>query len=357
MPTKSTQSGVSFNRIRAIFFFAVLGLLSLGMLYLFRPFAYPLFWAAVTAAVFYPMYKRILKNTNQREGLSALIAVFVIIVIIFIPLFILSALVVNESVDLYQKISQSGIFDSPQNVSSWLEGTPLGPYLDTIRTNWTAYASKLTQSLSTFLFNGVKNITQNSVTFVLMAVVMLYTLYYFFKDGKRMLKRLGHISPISGEYEDMLYDRFTSTVRSTLKSTVIIGGIQGLLGGLLFWITGIEGVLIWSVIMIIIAILPAMGTPLILLPASIIMFALGNYWEALVLLIGTGVISTIDNFLRPMLVGRDTQMHPLIIFFSTLGGIFIFGVSGFVIGPVIAALYISVLSIYDHYYNKQLSEE
>lgn len=357
MPKNSTRSTVSFERVRAIFFFGILGILSLGMLYLFRPFVYPIFWAAVTAAVFYPMYTKILRSTRQREGASAIISVFIIIVIIFIPLITLSALVVNESVSLYQKISQSGVFSSPQNVSSWLERTPLAPYLDTIRTNWTAYASKITQTISSFLFNGLKNITQNSVTFVIMAIIMLYTLYYFFKDGKRMLKRLGHISPMGEQYEDMLYDRFTSTVRSTLKSTLIIGGIQGLLGGALFWITGIEGVLVWSVIMVIVAILPAMGTPLILIPAAIIMFALGNFWQAVVLLIGTGIISVVDNFLRPMLVGRDTQMHPLIIFFSTLGGIFIFGVSGFVIGPVIAALYLSVLSIYDHYYNKQLNEE
>ena len=109
--------------------------------------------------------------------------------------------------------------------------------------------------------------------------------------------------------------------------------------------------------MVIVAILPAMGTPLILIPAAIIMFAMGNFWQSMVLFAGTGVISIVDNILRPMLVGRDTQMHPLIIFFSTLGGILIFGVSGFVIGPVIAALHLSVLSIYDYYYKKQLNEE
>ncbi len=354
---RTAKNAVTFDRVRSIFFFGVLGLLSLGMLYLFRPFFYPIFWAAVTAAVFYPMYQRLLVYTKKHEGVSALLAVLIIVFIIFIPLFTLSALVVNESVNLYQKVSQSGLFTNPENVSSWLENSPMGPYLDIIRTNWTEYASKITQTISSFLFNSLRNVTQNSVVFIVMAIIMLYTLYYFFKDGKRMLKRLGHISPIGSEYEDMLYDRFTSTVRSTLKSTVIIGGIQGLLGGLLFWITGIQGVLIWSVIMVIIAILPALGTPLILIPASIIMLAMGNFWESIVLLIGTGLISIVDNFLRPMLVGRDTQMHPLVIFFSTLGGIFIFGVSGFVIGPVIAALYLSVLSIYDYYYNKQLSEE
>ncbi len=357
MARNSTRATVTFDRVRSIFFFGILGLLTLGMLYLFRPFFYPIFWAAVTAAVFYPMYKKIFTWTKKREGLSAFLSVIVITFIILIPLFTLSALVVNESVGLYQKISESGVFNSPQHVSSWLEGTPLAPYLDTIRTNWTEHAGKITQTISSFLFNSLKSTAQVSAGVIIMTIVMLYTLYYFFKDGKRMLNRLGHISPIGSEYEDMLYDRFTSTVRSTLKSTIIIGGIQGLLGGILFWITGIEGVLIWSVIMVIVAILPAMGTPLILIPAAIIMFAMGNFWQSMVLFAGTGVISIVDNILRPMLVGRDTQMHPLIIFFSTLGGILIFGVSGFVIGPVIAALHLSVLSIYDYYYKKQLNEE
>jgi predicted PurR-regulated permease PerM len=350
------KSTFTFDRIRAIFFFGILGLLSLGMLYLFRPFAYPIFWAAVTAAVFYPMHKKIFVWTKKREGLSAFLSLSIITFIILIPLFTVSALVVNESVGLYQKISESGIFNSPQHVSSWLEGTPLAPYLDTIRTSWAENATKITQSVSTFLFNSLKNTAQVSAGVFIMTIIMLYTLYYFFKDGEKMLKKAGHLSPISGEYEDMLYERFTSTVRSTLKSTLIIGGIQGFLGGILFWITGIEGILIWSVIMIIVGILPALGPPLILVPASIIMFALGDFQACIILLIGTGIISVVDNVLRPMLVGRDTQMHPLIIFFSTLGGIVIFGVSGFVIGPVIAALYISVLSIYDHYYNKQLKD-
>lgn len=352
----SSKSSISFERVRGIFFFGILGILSIAMLYIFRPFVYPIFWAAVCAAMFYPMYRKLSKAT-KRPKTGALMSVFVVILIIFIPLFILSALVVNESSALYEKVSASGSFATPAHVSTWLEHTPLAPYLAKIRTEWATYASEATQRISQFIFSSIKSITQNLVTLVIMSGIMLYTLYYFFKDGERMLRRLGHISPLSTQYEDMLYFRFIETVRSTLKSTIIIGGIQGTLGGVLFWITGIEGAFVWGIIMIILAILPAVGTWTVLIPASIIMLAFGNIWQSIVILCGMIVISLIDNFIRPPLVGRDTQMHPLVIFVSTLGGLIIFGVSGFVIGPVVAALYLSVLTIYDHYYNKELSKE
>lgn len=349
-PDKAT---ISFKQVRAIFFFGTLGILGLAVLYLFRPFIYPIFWAAVIAVTLYPLHKKI-HHVIKKSGPSAALSVLTVVLIVFIPISILSILVVNESLDLYQKVAQSGMFEDPPHMSTWLENTPLAPYLEEIRTDWTEYASNITQAISQFIFQSIKSVTQNSLKFFVMSMIMLYTLYYFFKDGKRILRRLSHLSPLSAEYEELLYRRFTSTVGATLKSTLIIGGIQGTLGGLLFLITGIPGVLIWSIIMIIIAIIPAVGTSIILVPAGIIMFAMGNIWQAIVLLAGALLISVLDNLLRPPLVGRDTQMHPLLIFFATLGGLLVFGISGFVIGPVLVALFLSVLSIYDYYYKKQL---
>src|SRR5690606_26470649 len=139
------------------------------------------------------------------------------------------------------------------------------------------------------------------------------------------------------------------------KSTVIVGGIQGTLGGLLFLIAGVDGALVWGTIMVVLAIIPAVGPPLVLIPAGLISLALGNVGAGLILLIGSVVISFVDNLLRPPLVGKDIQMHPLVVLFATLGGILVFGVSGFVIGPIIAALYTSVMSIYEYYDRNELS--
>ncbi|MBT3538845.1 AI-2E family transporter [Candidatus Parcubacteria bacterium] len=353
MEKRDSTNKVSFGKMRSLIFFGLIILLSIVMIYLFRPFLYPIFWAAVIAITFYPVHKHIL-NRFKKPGLSASTSVILVFLIIFVPLSALSALLVNESLELYDTVSKSSLFQDPGQVSSWIENTPLAPYVENIRSDWTTYATNATQWLSGFLFTSVKSVTQNSLRFILMMFVMLYTLYYFFKDGANMLKKLMHISPLGDKYESMLYERFTSTTRATLKSTLIVGGIQGLLSGLLFWITGIEGAFVWGVIMVIIAIIPAVGTSIVLAPTGIIMLALGNGWEGLVLLIGAGIISILDNVMRPPLVGKDTQMHPLLVFFATLGGLILFGISGFIIGPVIAALYISIMSIYEHYYKGEL---
>jgi predicted PurR-regulated permease PerM len=353
MPKSSDK--VSFQKMQSIFFFGLIGILSIAMLYLFGPFLYPIFWAAVIAVMFYPVHSRIQTRLKHKTG-TALISIVLIFIIIFIPLSALSALLVNESLDLYTRVSSSTLFQHPADVSNWIAQTPLAPYVDHIRTDWTTYATRATQWISSTLFTSVTTITQNSVRFLLMFFVMMYTLYYFLKDGPRILNRLMHLSPLGDRYEQMLYDKFTSTTRATLKSTLIVGGIQGFLSGILFWITGIEGAFIWGVIMVIIAIIPAIGTPVVLVPAAIIMLALGNVWQGVVLLVGAALISVLDNLMRPPLVGKDIQMHPLIVFFATLGGLILFGISGFVIGPIIAALYISIMSIYDHYYSTELKK-
>lgn len=193
-----------------------------------------------------------------------------------------------------------------------------------------------------------------SVKFVFMLFIMFYTLFFFFKDGPRLLKYLMRVSPLGDKYEAMLYEKFTSTARATLKSTLIVGGLQGTLGGIFFWIAGVEGALVWGIIMIALSVIPAIGSFIIWLPTGIIMLALGNIWQGLLILIGGMFISIIDNIIRPPLVGKDTQMHPLIVLFTTLGGIFLFGISGFVIGPIIASLFLAIISIYNFYYRGEL---
>ena len=355
MPPKNS-SKVKFGTMRSAFFFSLITVLSISMLYILRPFFYPLFWAAVIAIVFYPTYSGIIKHLKSAR-LSSFITLLLVLVTIFLPLTLLSILLVNESVDLYQSASQTSIFQNPEKVSSRFQGTLVEPYIESIKEQWTSYASSAAKTLSGIVISSFSSISKSVlaiVRFVFMFLLMLYALFYFFKDGKRILERLTQLSPLGDKYEEMLYNRFTSTTRATLKSTVIIGGIQGTLSGLLFWLTGIEGAFVWGVVMVIVAIIPAVGPPLIIVPAGLIMLVTGNFWQAIVLLLGALLISILDNLLRPPLVGKDTQLHPLVVLLSTLGGLILFGVSGFVIGPVIAALFISVISIYNHYYKNEL---
>ena len=353
---KTHEDKVSFGKMRSTFFFGLIGILAIALLYIFRPFFYPIFWAAIIAVMFYPLYKKLLKWTKSKN-LSTTLVMIIVVLVIFIPLAVISSLIVSESLKLVSSVSQSSLFtaNTVDSLTDRLSGTKLEPYVESVKTEWITYANMLARQTGAILFSSIKSVTQNTLRFIAMLFLMFYTLFFFFRDGNRMLTRLMHLSPLGDKYEKMLYEKFTSTTRATLKSTVIVGGIQGIIGGLLFWFVGVEGAIVWGVIMTALSIIPAIGSFIIWLPVGIIMLALGNVWQGVtILLVGSLIIGTIDNFIRPPLIGKDIQMHPLVVLFSTLGGLVIFGISGFVIGPIIAALFISIISIYDHYYKNEL---
>lgn len=345
---------MSFEKFRSLFFTALIILLTLAILYIFRPFLYPIFWAAIIAVMFHPLYESVAKKVKNRS-LASFILLLVVLLMLIIPLAVVITLLISQSYDLYTTISSRDLGSDIQSIFRWLADTPLQPFVERAQTEWPQHISSIGKQASLLTFNSLKSVTQNSFHFLFMFFLMLYTLFYFFKDGGRMLHRLMHLSPLGDKYEQMLYQRFTSVTRATLKGTLIIGGIQGFIGGILFWVVGIEGALIWAVIMTLMSIIPALGSFIVWLPAALIMLAIGNIWQGItILVIGTFVISLIDNLLRPPLVGKDIEMHPILVLFSTLGGLFTFGISGFIIGPIIAALYLAVMSMYDHHYRTEL---
>lgn len=348
---------ISFNKMRSAFFFGMIAILSVAMLYLFGPFFYPIFWAAVIAVMFYPHYQW-LNTYLKMPNLNAAIMVGLVILTIFIPLVLIFALLVNQIGSIYSNLDLNAFVKPLTAASDWLQHTPAANLLPTSPQEWSAQAVEFGNKIGGSALQYLSSFTQNSFTFLFNLFLMFYTLFFFFRDGEKLLKRLMHLSPLGEKYEIMLYEHFTSTARATLKSTLIVGTIQGTLGGIMFWITGVPGALVWAVIMIMFSIIPAFGSFVIWLPAGLIMLALGNIWQGITILaVGTFVISTIDNLLRPPLIGKDIQMHPLLVLFSTLGGIFLFGISGFVIGPILASLYLATMSIYDHYYKTELDLE
>ncbi len=358
----------SFAKVRSWFFFGLIGALSIMFLYIIRPFAYPMFWAVIFAVLFHPFYVHI----NKRIGIpsvSSAISVILVFCVVLAPVAVFGLLLVQQSVDLYALVAE-GKFISAENLARFLEGSPFAPYVDVVRINelWVSYVNDATKTVSSFLFqntkaiagvfDNLKSLTQNSLWFLFLIFIMLYSLYYFFKDGKRILERMKFLSPLGNGYEEMFYEKFRSTSVATLKTTIIIGGIQGSIGGLLFWLTGVQGPFVWGVIMMALSILPAIGAFVVWVPAGIVMILLGQVWQGItILVVGALLISTIDNLLRPPLVGKDIQMHPLIVLLSTLGGIFTFGISGFVMGPIIASFFLAAMSMYEYYYHKELEQE
>src|SRR5213592_3010946 len=198
-----------------------------------------------------------------------------------------------------------------------------------------------------FLVTFASRMTATTAAFLLNLFVMLYAMFFFFKDGHKILERIFYYLPLSDEDETRMLARFTSITRATVKGTLVIGAIQGALAGLAFWVAGIDGAALWGTIMTILSIIPGIGAPLVWVPVVIILFVNGQYVTATLLFVWCGiVVATIDNFLRPVFVGRDAKMPDLLILIGTLGGLFLFGPIGFIVGPIVCGLFLTVWDIY-----------
>ncbi len=347
---------MDFSKIRNFLFIGLLAFVSLVFLIIIKEFAYPIFWAAVLAGVFYPVYK-LINGKIKVPNLSTAITMMLIIIIIVVPFILISTLVIRESIELYTSFTHNGA-QVKSNIIQAVEWVKQNPYTAQFNINENAIAEKfaeLGQAISSFLLKSAKDITQNTIIFGIMFFVTFYTLFYFIRDGEKLLHKLMHLCPLGDEQEKLLYNKFTSTARATIKGSLIVGLIQGALGGIMFALVGIKGAVIWGILMVLVASIPALGSYFIWLPAAIVMLISGRTWAGIgMILFGSLVIGTIDNIIRPILVGKDSQMHPLLVLLSTLGGIVVFGVAGFIIGPVIASLMMAFWEMYDSHYKKHL---
>jgi predicted PurR-regulated permease PerM len=345
---------MEFAKIRNILFISLLTVVTLVFIFILKPIFYPIFWAAVIASILHPLYQKLRKKIKS-NNLSAAIILIGVLLVIIIPLTGISSLLIRESIDLYDQFGDGSgqINTNIQKALDWVKQSSVAAKIHLDEGAWVDRISQLATSFTTYILQGVKNFTENSVIFLFEFIVMAYTLFYFVRDGEKFLRKIMYLCPLGDNHEVTFYNKFTSTARATLKVTLVIGIVQGLIGGLLFYFVGIEGALIWGLVMMALSIL--VGCYLVWVPAGIIMLLLGNLWQGLVILaVGVLIISTIDNIIRPWLVGKDTQMHPLLVFLSTLGGVLVFGLTGFIIGPVITSLLLAFWEMYEHYYKNEL---
>jgi predicted PurR-regulated permease PerM len=345
---------MEFAKIRNILFISLLTTVTIVFIFILKPIFYPIFWAAVIASILHPLYQKLRKKIKS-NNLSAAIILIGVLLVIIIPLTGISSLLIRESVDLYDQFGDGSgqINTNIQKTLDWIKQSSVAGKINLDEGVWVDRISQIATSFTTYILQGVKNFTENSVIFLFEFVVMAYTLFYFVRDGEKFLRKIMYLCPLGDNHEVVFYNKFTSTARATLKVTLVIGIVQGLIGGLLFYFVGITGALIWGLVMMAMSIL--VGCYLVWVPAGIIMLLLGHLWQGLAILaVGVLIISTIDNIIRPWLVGKDTQMHPLMVFLSTLGGVLVFGLTGFIIGPVITSLLMAFWEMYEHYYKNEL---
>lgn len=343
------MSAMAESNLRHAFLFLLVGAISVAFVAMLRPFLLTILLAAIFTGVGQPVYSWMLRHVRGRKAPAALATLVLLVALIVAPaLFVLGAaanqaLRVSQTVRprLQQLINTSGELDSRLRA---LPGYELvEPYRDQILVK----AGELVGSTGAFLFDALSATTRATVLFIFHFFVLMYTMFFFLMSGPRLLGGAMAYLPLTEAEKRRMIERFVSVTRATLKGTVLIGAAQGTLGGLAFWAVGIDGAVFWGAVMTILSIVPGVGGALVWVPAAIILIAQGELWRGVALAAFSSlVVGSVDNLLRPMLVGRDTQMHELLIFFSTLGGLLLFGAMGFIIGPILAGLFLTAWEMF-----------
>ena len=349
------------RRVKRNIFFILVAAVTLGFLGLIGPFILTCFWAAVLAVIFYNVYRRIRIWVGGREGLAGGITTLLVVLFFLVPLALLSLALVQQAIGIYNQIEAGNysteiIFDfvdtNLPRVASAL--SDFGVSTADLRTNLNTAVSELGQYAANWALSFTGSVLNTLIQFTL----VIYLLYFFLVDGAKIERALVLTIPMGDERERTIFERFALVARATLKGTLIVAFVQGAIGGLLFAILGIPAALLWGVAMMLLALLPVGGSAIVWVPAAIIMFLQGNVTAGIIIVVvGTLIIGLVDNLLRPLLVGRDTHMPDYLVLISTLGGITFFGLSGFVIGPTVAALFITVWEMMGHDYGGRRARE
>ena len=325
---------------------------SLAFAWILWPFYGAVFWATVLAIVFAPLYRRLSRSMRQRRTLAALATVMIILMMVILPLTLIAALLLQEGFSVYERI-QSGELNFGRYFQQVFGALPawVTDLLDRFGlTNLGLMQERLSSSLmkgSQFLAAQALNIGQNTFDFIVNLFIMLYLLFFLLRDGDDLSKRIKDAIPLRAEQQRDLFNKFTTVIRATVKGNIVVAVVQGALGGLIFWFLGVHAPVLWAVLMAFLSLLPAVGAGLVWLPVAIYFLVTGAAWQGVVLIAyGVLVIGLVDNVLRPILVGKDTKMPDYVVLISTLGGMAIFGLNGFVIGPVIAAMFMAVWDIF-----------
>jgi predicted PurR-regulated permease PerM len=322
---------------------------------LLMPFWAPLLWACIIAVLFHPMQVWLERRWGDRRNLTALTTLVACVVLVVIPVLLILASFLSQALAVYEQI-EAGQLKPGQYVEQIRQAFPgvqgllerFDIDMDTLREN----AASGAVAASQFLARNALAFGQGAFGFVLQLALMLYVAYFLLRDGRVLMEKLIHALPLGDERERMLFQKFAEVARATVKGNLLVALVQGMLGGLIFWILGLPAPLLWGVLMAALSLIPAVGAGLVWLPAAIYLYAVGEWISATVLIAyGVLIIGLADNVLRPILVGRDTKLPDWMVLLSTLGGIAMAGINGFVVGPLIAVLFVAFWQIFTREFN------
>jgi predicted PurR-regulated permease PerM len=336
--------------IQNVSFLVLVALTTLVFLALIGSFLMPVFWAAVLATVFFPLQSRYVATLGGRRSLASVATILTIMMLVVIPLFLVGLAMSREAIDLHEEI-MSGAIDLQAPLRFLQRITPLASdYLGGLGIDVEGLVQRLSTTavtVSQFIASRALGIGQDVLRITALFFVMVYILFFFLRDGRQLVATLIRMLPLGDARERQLLAKFAEVSLATIKGTLVVGIVQGAIGAVLFWALGIPAPVFWGTLMAMFSVLPAVGPGLVWLPAAVILLGMGQIVKGIILIAaGVLVIGLVDNVLRPLLVGRDTQMPDYLVLLATLGGLALFGVSGFVIGPVIAAFFLVVWEMF-----------
>lgn len=323
--------------------------ISILFLSMIHQFLMPLLMAGIFSAMLSPLHVWLTKKLGGRTHIASMITIIGIVVLVLTPLTILVGVIAGQAVSVSQAVTPfvQELISEPTVLTRHLEELPFYEELQPYRDILIERAGQAVATISGFLVNSLSSATKMTINALIGVIIMLYVMFYFFSMGNKLLYKILYFLPLRDEDEQRLLKQFTSVTRATLKGTLIIGIMQGSICGFAFFLAGIEGAVFWGSVMAVSSVIPAVGTFLVWIPAAVILALIGDWAGVMILVVICGLISgNLDNLVRPRLVGKDTQMHDLFILFGTLGGLSMFGILGIIIGPIIAALFNTIWSIY-----------
>lgn len=316
--------------------------------YVVWPYFGAILWGVIAATLFLPVHRRLTGIMRGHTGLAAITTVILTVLLVILPLILVASSLAVEATALYNSI-QSGQVDLGHYLRSIVDAAPnwLKDLLDTFElTNLDAVRDGLSRFLQALVARALV-IGQSTFEFFVSLGVMLYLLFFLLRDGSGLTQKIKKAIPLREAQRDALLERFTIVAQAIIRGSLLIAALQGALGGLIFWVLGIHAPVLWAVLMAFLSLLPAVGSSIVWFPVAIHLLLSGSIWEGLVLILfGVLVISLVDNLLRPFLIGKSTSIPDYVVLISTLGGISVFGLNGFVIGPMLAAMFIAVWGIF-----------
>jgi predicted PurR-regulated permease PerM len=332
-------------------FAALVVAVTLAFFWLMTPYSGAILWGLVAAIVFAPLYRKIARRLGGREGWAATITLLLILALVIVPALLLGASLIQEAAALYGQL-QDGHLDIAAIIAKFRSALPPS-VAKTVAEYHLLDTERLRAFLGSGLSSGLKSVAtqaltvgQGALSFLAALGVMLYLTWFLLRDGERMGHKVQVAMPLRPDLRDRLVDKFLRVIRAIIKGTVLVAILQGIVGGVIFWLLGIEGALLWGLVMGLFSLVPAVGTGIVWVPVAIYLLVTGSTMEGLILVFcGIFIIGMIDNLLRPILVGKDTKLPDFVVLIATVAGLELFGLAGFIIGPIIAALFIAIWDI------------